>query len=439
MLLPFPAGPIFIMLIQSTVIPALFLLSRQIGEGLGIRKTSSTHLLAAGLGLLSPIWLSEIGTSFFESWTAPLILWSLYFLLRSSTPGKSYSSAVMLAGIGLGLATGIKLTNAPFAVAAVVLVIWLGKSSLRELFSRLGIFSLGGILGVLPTAWWNLYLALEWDSPIFPFFNSLFRSSFYDQGNWRDMRWFFESPADFALFVFEAGVGTNKTSELVFADARFLVVFLLIGIVLMTRLRKGLVGPVVPLLIFFLVSLGLWATIFAYQRYFVAGELLMGLLIWALLNVLAKTIRAGAVLSAGVSALVLAAIAVPSWGHIPPAQSRDNPFSVQIPAKISESAASYLAVGRPVSYIFPQLHPDSNFHGVGVSAAIDRLIVEKISGSPSLPVRALARLSESELAVNRIVDLGVKTGDVWCVAATSALDNYVVCGSDPAGLEGLSK
>jgi MFS family permease len=433
--LPFPIGPILIVVIQSTVIPALFLLSREVGEGLGISRVSPTHLMPAGLGLLSPIWLSEIGASFFESWTAPLILWSLYLLIRYSKPERFSNYSYLIAGVGFGLASGLKLTNAPFAVAGLVIVLWLNRESLWGVFSRAGVFVFGGILGALTTAWWNVYLATEWNSPIFPFFNSIFGSTFYDQGNWRDSRWLFESPVDFALFVVEAFIGTNKTSELQFADARFLLVSLLIGLVVISSKRGGLVGPIVPLLIFFLVSLGLWAGVFAYQRYFVPGELLMGIMIWALLHVLIINRRARAVLSPGIVLLLLATITVPSWGHIAPAQNPDNPFSVKVSSNISDSPAIYLAVGQPIAYIFSHLHPASQFHGVGVSPQIDALIVERIENNSSLPIRALARAIDTELAISRLAEFGLDARKIWCVEASSAIDNYVVCGSDAENFE----
>lgn len=430
-LLPFPIGPLLIMLVQSTAIPALFLLSRQLGIGLGISRTSYTHLLACSIGLVSPIWLSEIGASFFESWTAPLILWSLYLLMRLSQ-SKSPYSLLFLSGLSLGLASGIKLTNAPFAVAGLVVVAYLGRHSFRELYKKLGFFSLGGFLGALPTMWWNVHLAINWDSPIFPFFNSVFKSSFYDEGNWRDMRWFFESPIDFGLFVIEAITGTSRTSEIPIADFRYFAFFLLLGVILVSTQRTSLIGPVFPMLLFFFVSLGLWGSMFAYQRYFVAGELIMGLLLWVFINVVSKTLRAASIASGFTLVLLLATVSVPSWGHIPPGLDTRNPFSVQISSSVAATPASYLAINQPLSYIFPQLHPESSFHTVGISPAIDRVISEKIADYPSLPVRTLAHLTDAQLAGLRLVELGAQVEDVWCIAFSSAVEDYVVCGSDSA-------
>ena len=91
--LPFPFSGWLILVMQLLSVPALILISRETGKGLGYAKTSFSELLALVLCLISPLWWSELGTTFFSSWTAPLILWSVYLLTRSFSGQSPWSKS----------------------------------------------------------------------------------------------------------------------------------------------------------------------------------------------------------------------------------------------------------------------------------------------------------------------------------------------------------
>lgn len=63
--LPFPFSAWSILLVQLASVPAVALIAWEVGKGLGYRQVSLAQVLAFLLCLLSPLWWSELGTTFF--------------------------------------------------------------------------------------------------------------------------------------------------------------------------------------------------------------------------------------------------------------------------------------------------------------------------------------------------------------------------------------
>lgn len=81
--LSFPFSAWSILLIQLISIPAIALLAKEIAKSLGYSRSSPSTIPAVLLSLLAPLWISELGTTFFSSWTLPLLLWGIYLLLTA--------------------------------------------------------------------------------------------------------------------------------------------------------------------------------------------------------------------------------------------------------------------------------------------------------------------------------------------------------------------
>jgi hypothetical protein len=244
---PFPADAWILAALQLSSLPILVLICREIDRELGHEVSSPAGWLALCLCLAAPIWWSELGTTFYSSTTAPLVLLGLLFGLRGVRMASSAPPARILfalAGGAIGLACGLKLTNAPFAVSlllALAIVLFpLGAGiAVRRLSSYVG----GLVAGFAPTSWWNVFLFWRWGSPLFPYYNSIFRSPYYPAVNFRDLRFEFHSLPELTNFLFEATRETRKTLELPFADARLLIFVVLMLVVLVAWVLKRLASP----------------------------------------------------------------------------------------------------------------------------------------------------------------------------------------------------
>lgn len=199
---------------------------------------------------------------------------------------------------------------------------------------------------------------------------------------------------EFWRYLYQSAVGTTKTSEIKFADARLVLICALALIALLvTLLRKPVTDfgkPAVALLVFVGVSFVLWAALFAYQRYLIPVELLLGLVAWVLIaRVFTREAFRVAAL-AGLIVLCAVPLKVPDWGHTKVDVAARQPFSLVLPERLASTPARYLVVGAPISYVLPYLHADSVFYGLNFSKQSRALIVRRIAEPSLLPVRIIA-------------------------------------------------
>jgi hypothetical protein len=428
--LPFPLSGWVIMLIQFSSIPAIVFLAKEIGSALGYPRTFLPVMPAIALSLLAPLWWSELGTTFFSSWTAPLIIWGVYFIFSAYEVPSLSKKRIAIAGVMFGLAVGLKLTNALFAVSGLLMMAaLLYQSSWRIALIQSTYFIVWCGVGFLLTAWWNWHLWFEWGSPVFPLYNSFFKSEFYDFVNFRDLRWNFYSIHDFLTFIVESAVGTSKTSEITFADARYLLVAILVPISILcnpaTRLNTQLKG----FILFMVSSFILWVFILPYQRYLIPFELLLGLFIWVLVvriiksDWLRKSVMTGAILCVGLL------MQVPDWGHEPMTVGEKNPFTINMDKKLFATPARYVVIGAPISYVLPSFHPDSVFYGVGLSSQIDNVIFKTLADSSSMTLRILARDNDASLIPDILKRAGYDAIEhsLDCDYFRTGIGRYIVC------------
>lgn len=428
--LPFPFSAWSLLAIQLLSIPALVLIAREIGKGMGYAKVTLAEILALVLCVLAPLWWSELGTTFFSSTTAPLIFWGVYLLLREFSAQSSLRRGLVIAGFLFGFAAGLKLTNAPFAVSATMSLIYLSYDrGLRHSFRNVSLFFLGGIVGFTITAWWNWYLWHTWGSPLFPLYNAIFRSPYFDLVNFRDTRWHFTSVSDVITFIVQAAFGTGKTSEVPFTDARLLIIAVLLPGAFLCKPSIPFSRQAIVLLIFVLSGFGLWTALLAYQRYAIPIELLLGLVVWICILRIVEREWVRIVVLIFLTALSAYMVRVPNWGHAEIGDGTRNPFSIEMPDHLSRTPARYLVVGVPISYVLPSFHSDSVFYGVGFSNQVNNLITRRLSEPSNLPLRIVARDHDANTFFERLktVSYDPASHKLDCTYFKTGVGRYIVC------------
>jgi hypothetical protein len=438
--LPFPLGTWVITALQVSALPLLVLIGGEIDRDLDNQTPGIAMVLALALGLAAPLWWCELGTSQFSSTTAPLVLLGLLYGLRGVTKVSSSQPAdanFVVAGCLMGFAAGLKLTNAPYAVAllaALAMVLFPFKPRIAA--RCVVLCTLGMAMGFAPTSWWNVILYRQWGNPVFPYFNRIFKSPYFDPINWRDPRWQFHSIADFARFVIAAARPTHRTSEQPFADARMLIFMIFLiggGALWIIRYFRATKAPdserrvVSAFIWFFCVSFAIWAMVFVYQRYLVPLELLFGIAIWILVaDIFKNPVRVAAVMAACV-AVSLVTIKVPNWGHKYVANP-PNYFGFRVSPKFSAEPADYLIYGEPITYLLPFFDPDSRFFGVGFSARIDQRIAHALAQDTTRQVRILTLSGRTSKALQKAGEFGLRsTGRMPCFHLTTDVGDYISC------------
>jgi hypothetical protein len=129
---------------------------------------------AVALAFMNPILMQQIGSCFADITTAELALGG--WLLLASTVRMPRISRVIYAGLILGAASALKLSNALSAVSALAMLAmlplgWRGR--IRHGF----VYGISlGIGFAVVAAPWSFRLAKMFGNPLFPMFNSIFRS-----------------------------------------------------------------------------------------------------------------------------------------------------------------------------------------------------------------------------------------------------------------------
>ena len=452
----FPFNAWIILGVQLLSLPLVLLIFQEMDHDFFSDKANMSGILGLLLSILAPLWWSELGTSFFDATLTPVVYVGLLFGLRGIARATALQlpwSSLAIAGFAIGLAAGLKLTNAIFAVGLILAMIPLWSYSNIWRAVQYGIICTVGLAaGFAATSWWNVALARQWGSPFFPFYNALFQSPYFEPINFRDLRWKFHSFSEFFGFFKDAAFGTNKTSEFAFADVRLLIILLLFGTLTLAWVYRRILSKArrvhcpedivrKAFLWFFCASFALWALFFAYQRYMIPLELLAGIVIWVIGRELLRDGRAVSWLLAICITLSLMTISVPDWGHKkPPISSLPNHFGLQLPSALVNQPADYLVTDVPNSYIFPFMHHDSRFLRVDFTPKIDGLIRQVLAQNTTRPVRVLSREATAATVLDKWARFGFLPGSrPWhCWYFRSDIDSYVVCEVGAAlGEEGL--
>lgn len=332
-----------------------------------LRETATAGAIGAAIliAAVGPMTLSEVGTSFSDILTALPILAGCVLILSA---GKSNHGRTILAGVLIGAAVGLKLTNAVYAIGAAAAVL----AASRPLKATLSL-GIGGAVGALATGGaWGLMLWREMGNPIFPLFNAVFQSPELVPMNIMDWQFLPRGILDALAYPFYWLAGDNRSSEYPFRDARFAVATVLIVL----GIGRGLVTRTdiftrrdTQFLLFFGVSYAAWLGVFSIQRYAIVLELLCAPLIVLLI----ARVIAGAPTSTPlrVSALrlnasmLVTAFAIALWSQPGDWFRRpwSNPYSPAISQALAQPA-NYLLLDKPLAYIAPRLPAQSRFYQI---------------------------------------------------------------------------
>lgn len=357
--LPSPYGLMIIGAIHGLNLALICLFTRVI-----LREAATIAAIAAAVAIAAfgPMTLSEVGTSFSDVLLAlPVIGGFLLILAADRSPTASH----LLAGLLIGAAVGLKLTNVVYAVGAAAAVL----AASRPLKATV-LLGLGGIVGAALTGGeWCLIAWRDTGNPIFPLFNAVFQSGEVAAINLMDAQFMPHGVLDALAYPFYWLMGDHRGAEHPFRDARFAVVTVLFVLGLVARMTRGtaiLTRRDVQLVVLFVVSYLAWLGLFSIQRYAVVLELLCGPIIVLLLARLAASTRstwpaASSVPLNAVMLTVAAAVALWSqpadWWH----RSWSDTYRPKIAGELDQPA-TYFILGKPLAYIAPQLPPQSRFY-----------------------------------------------------------------------------
>lgn len=341
-------------------------------------------LLAVIFAFVNPVLLEQIGSSFDDITTAILVLGGWVLLIAASRAPRPWR--IVCAGLILGVASALKLTNSIYAIAAYVLVAMIPLRIGRKAGYLAGFGAATGLGFAIVAMPWALRLEKMFGNPFFPLFNQLFRSPDFTTEPLRHYRFLPDSLTEALWRPFAMADPVNLVHiEFSAPDIRYAVLIVLIFLFALgwaLRQFRRMRGPTRPMRLDIaamdrsLVALGsgfvlawiLWLTTSANSRYFLPMASVASVLIAAFLHRLfsSRPKVFGYVIATLVSlqAIQLWFGAEYRWNATP----WGGPWlDISVPTPLRTEPNLYLTVGiQSNSFIAPFLAPGSglvNFSG----------------------------------------------------------------------------
>jgi hypothetical protein len=160
--------------VQSVILWLTYEMAVAIGPVQDTRLRVAAGACAALLALANPILINQLGSSFADITTAETVLagWLLLVgALRAPTAPR-----ILWAGVLLGAASALKLTNSLHALSACVLLLFLPGTWRRKAQYSLGFVAVLAASFAVVAGPWAIRLEQHFGNPFFPLLNNIFRS-----------------------------------------------------------------------------------------------------------------------------------------------------------------------------------------------------------------------------------------------------------------------
>ncbi len=242
------------------------------------------HAALRCFGVLLVLWsehlLFEINNYMVDLLALPLLLEATYRVIRDDEAQDQTRTAIFIALL-LGSSVAFKLNNLVFALP--VALVYSSRFIARKNSTRLKISWLGAvsavIAAVLPLLPHTSYLYARLQSPVFPFYNKLFKSPFFPPQNGYDERWGARGLSETLLWPVMAVFKPQRLSEIGVYTGRISVGF--IGALICLLLARPDQRRRLVCVILISGSL-LWSAATGYIRYGLYLEALSGVVLLSL-------------------------------------------------------------------------------------------------------------------------------------------------------------
>jgi hypothetical protein len=338
------------------------------------------RIAAFAIGITGAVGWAVLGTTMNEWPIAALTLAAAWVLARA-TARAGFAPLplrpLLVAGVVLGIAAGLKLTAATFALAMCLALVARRPllrdplAGIREAFW----FALAVTAGLaLSIGWWWWTLWSQFGNPVFPYMNQWFRSPWWDPGPVLERAFGPFTLEGWLLFPYDMFRPREFfVAEVSYRDARLPALYTLAlvagaaslwAFVASPAARRRALAPVsaaAPWYVvgaFWLIAFVLWTVQHSIYRYLLPLELLSGALIVGLVRDLVRA-RALAVAVMILALTIVGTTRWPDWGHVP---FRGKWFEVEVP-KVPDDAMVLLASDAPLAYLAPFMTPGARVVG----------------------------------------------------------------------------
>jgi hypothetical protein len=354
------AASVALAAVQALNVPVVYVVASRLFAREPRRVRIALACLSAGIGGLSAIFLSQIGTSFSDLLVSIPTLAAIALILPrgGEDAGRTTTRRLAFAGLAMGFSVGLKLTNYFFALALAVAVA-LGWTSWRERVRALVSVGVGGAVGAVAAALpWALRMEQDFGNPLFP----LFGRGETILTDARDVRFQPTGVLHALTYPWRWATGVAVTTEVPFTDVRVLALLALVALVAVDgamRRRGGRDVGAGRLAAFLASGAVFWLLSSGLHRHAMALDLLVGpaiVLCWRRL----LPARPAVVASAALAAVALVTVRPPDWGR----QAWTSTwFDVTFPEALQSPATVVLIPrsGAPLGFLAERFPEGSTF------------------------------------------------------------------------------
>ena len=343
---------------------------------LGAAERVGATFAATAIGFTGAMGVGQLGTTTGEWLITAFTLASLWLLLQAGiVPGPSRADRLLVsAGVLMGIASGLKLTGATYAVGLCVALV-VGRARLPRKVRAALLYSVGVVAGMLVAFGpWSYTLWEHFGNPVFPYANQYFRSPWWELRSVLSRDFGPHTAGEWLLLPFKLlAPPRGFVSEVSYVDPRLPVLYALALVAAGGRMLAHFTRTAVSGLpafrttsehwkfigVAFGASFAVWAVLHSILRYTIPIEILSGLLIVGLLGYLLRPRDATAAVTLAVVGVVVATV-WSDWGRVDFGRTW---FDVHVP-RIERNPLVLLTADAPMSYVLPFFPQDARYVGV---------------------------------------------------------------------------
>jgi hypothetical protein len=355
----------------------------------------------AALGMLGGGGIAQIGTTFYDNITSLGLFLSALLVVRHVEallygPLRRAAGLAFLAGFPAGLMMGLKLPSVIFCLG-LCFALLLVAGPVRRRITVSFVFGLGVLAGLaLALGPWAWFLQTHFQSPLFPYFNNVFKSPFAPLTSARDTQFIPGTWHDRLLFPFIFAENPLRVGEIPWRDWRIPALYALLPCALVLRLVFGrsatgydrLAAPYAAryLLWVGVIAYAVWVPLFAIYRYIVPLEMLAPLLIVFAVGLLPVRLQVRGLLAAFALLAVAASVQPGNWTRKEP--WLDRVVAIERPVlPDTPDIMILMASFEPYSHVITEFPPripflriQSNFASPDENKGINVLIKDRLDG-----------------------------------------------------------
>lgn len=368
---------------QGVGIWLVYLLSRFVTRGYPVKSSMLIAILAAFAAFSGAGWFSEIGNTMGDNIVSIFVLSALLLTVSCPSPITLSNGKRILIGAGflLGFCTGLKLVAAVYFVGFFISLIFLMDK--RQIVVQYVVLSASFAVGMAASiGFWMVKLWEKFQSPLFPFYNKIFHSPYFEHSNFADGRFLPKTLWQKIFYPFFFAKDPQLVSEIVFRDFRLPVLYVVISLFLLWSLtivllfRKELLKDLINdnrktyfLVSFAIISYFGWQMMFSVYRYVITLELLTPVVVIAVLTSIMKNQKLSGWLSTCILFFLIVTVIPMNWGRRPWGNSYIS-LTASAPLAKFENSTILMSGSKPTSYVIPFFPKSTKF--VRIESAITR-------------------------------------------------------------------